>query len=82
MSAWLKSRGVTELLLMGLATDYCVKATVLDALAEGFHVRLVIDGCRGVNMMPGDDQRAIEAMQKAGAILVTSDRILSGGGVS
>ncbi len=82
MSAWLKSRGVTELLIMGLATDYCVKATVLDALAEGFHVRLVIDGCRGVNMMPGDDQRAIEAMQKAGAIMVTSDRVLSGGGVA
>ncbi len=78
LTRWLKSRQVTEVFVMGLATDYCVKATVLDALSEGFHVRLVTDGCRGVNVMSGDDVRAIEVMRKSGAVTVTLDEVLSG----
>ena len=66
----LKQRGVREVWIMGLATDYCVKFTVLDALEAGFEVRLVLDGCRGVNLQPGDVEKAIEDMRAAGAIIV------------
>ncbi len=64
---YLKGKRVESLFLLGLATDYCVKFTALDALAEGFAVSLVEDGCRGVNLTAGDDLRAIEAMRAAGA---------------
>ena len=51
---------------MGLATDYCVKATALDAAALGFRTHLIEDGCRGVNLHPGDVARALEEMKQAG----------------
>jgi len=63
----LRGSGVDELHVLGLATDYCVKFTVLDALAEGFRTVLRCDGCRAVNRTPGDGDRAILAMQEAGA---------------
>ena len=59
--------GVKVLLIGGLATDYCVKSTVLDALEHGFQVYLLIDAVRGVDVQPGNSQRAIEKMEKAGA---------------
>jgi nicotinamidase/pyrazinamidase len=55
---------------MGLATDYCVKYTVLDGLREGFRVRLIEEGCRGVELVAGDTERAVEEMRKAGGVLV------------
>ncbi|WP_286177353.1 bifunctional nicotinamidase/pyrazinamidase [Stieleria mannarensis] len=70
-----RRRGVEHLFAMGLATDYCVRATVLDALAEGFRVTLVVDGCRGVELETGDVQRSLEEMQAAGAVLVYSDDV-------
>jgi len=69
MSEWLKSRGVTELSVVGLATDYCVKFTVLDALREGFRVRVIAKACRGVNLVPGDVDRALAEMRDAGAVI-------------
>lgn len=66
LGEWLKAQGVTELHVAGVATDYCVKFTVLDALAEGFRVRLLLDACRGVNLQPGDVDRAVEEMRAAG----------------
>ena len=72
---WLKERGATELYVLGLATDYCVKFTVLDALDLGFTVSLVADGCRAVELQPGDGERAIAAMREAGATIITSDRV-------
>lgn len=69
LSAWLKSKNVTRLSVCGLATDYCVKFTVLDALREGFHVTLLTTACRGVNLTPGDTDRAIAEMHTAGAII-------------
>lgn len=69
MSEWLKSRGVTELSVVGLATDYCVKFTVLDALQEGFRLRVVAKACRGVNLVPGDVDRALADMREAGAVI-------------
>ncbi len=73
---YLRERSVEEICVLGLATDYCVQATVLDALREGLRVRLVTDGCRGVNLQSGDDQRALNAMRSSGAMLVTSDDLV------
>jgi nicotinamidase/pyrazinamidase len=66
---WLRANGVAEISVCGLATDYCVKFTVLDALREGFRVTLLCDACRGVNLAPGDVERAVSEMKKAGAII-------------
>jgi nicotinamidase/pyrazinamidase len=74
----LRDRGVDHLFVAGLATDYCVKNTVLDARREGFDVTVVEDAVRGVNVEPGDSERALEEMEAAGAHLATSSEILSG----
>lgn len=65
----LEQRQVSHLFAMGLATDYCVKFTVLDALDLGFQTSLIEAGCRGVNLQPGDVERAIEEMKQAGAAI-------------
>ncbi|MAE65165.1 MAG: nicotinamidase/pyrazinamidase [Phycisphaeraceae bacterium] len=62
----LRDRGVTDVAVMGLATDYCVKFTALDAADLGFTTSLIVEGCRGVDLQPGDCDRAIEAMREAG----------------
>ncbi|MDI6843676.1 MAG: bifunctional nicotinamidase/pyrazinamidase [Anaerosomatales bacterium] len=72
LDAYLRSHGVSELVVLGLATDYCVKATVLDALGLGFGVSVVRDGCRAVDVQPGDGDRAFEAMANAGARIIDS----------
>lgn len=59
--------GVQKIFVGGLATDYCVKHTVLDGVKEGFQVVLLEDAIRGVNLRPGDSERAIEEMIHAGA---------------
>ena len=66
-AAVLHDAGVTRLIVCGLATDYCVKATVLDALKEGFAVVVVKDGCRAVNVSPDDGEKALAEMAAAGA---------------
>jgi nicotinamidase/pyrazinamidase len=67
LADWLKERKCSDLTVIGLATDYCVKFTVLDALQLGFAVTLVEEGCRGVELSPGDCAAAIAAMRDAGA---------------
>jgi nicotinamidase/pyrazinamidase len=69
---YLKGRGASEIHLLGLATDYCVKFTALDAVRLGFRVALVEDGSRGVELQPGDVARAVEEMRKAGVEVVQS----------
>ncbi len=59
--------GIRHLYVGGLATDYCIKHTVLDALLRGFSVTLLIDAVRGVDLAPGDAERAIREMVTAGA---------------
>ena len=71
----LRERGVDRLFVTGLATDYCVKNTVLDALREGFDVTVVEDAIRGVEVEPGDSERAIAEMKAAGAELERSDAV-------
>ena len=63
----LRGRGVKRLFVGGLATDYCVKHTVLDGIKEGFQVVLLEDAIRGVDIQPGDSERAIAEMVRAGA---------------
>ena len=57
---------------MGLATDYCVKFTVLDALELGYKVYLIEDGCRGVNIFPDDSEKAVNEMKDRGAVIISS----------
>ena len=77
LHAYLRSQNVTDLVVMGLATDYCVKYTVLDALALGYRVQVVTDGCRAVNLKEGDDERAFAELAAAGAELTTAGAWLS-----
>lgn len=77
LADYLRERGFDELYILGLATDYCVQFTVLDALDLGFRVHVVTDGCRAVDLDAGDGQRAFAMMQVAGAALTTSAEILA-----
>lgn len=71
LPATLRTRGVRRLYVGGLATDYCVKATTLDALREGFEVFVLSDAIRAVDLKPGDGDRAIAEMREAGARFLT-----------
>jgi nicotinamidase/pyrazinamidase len=66
----LRASGVEEVWVGGLATDYCVKNTVLDALREGFKVKAVASAMRPVELNPGDGERAIEEMRQGGAEII------------
>ena len=72
----LRSNGVKRLYVAGLATDYCVRATVLDGVSRGYEVYVCTDGVRAVNVDPMDGEKALNEMSRAGAYLVTSDEIL------
>ncbi len=72
---FLKARNVTDVFIAGLTTDYCVKFTALDGVALGFRVHVIRDGCRGVNLNPGDVAAAIAEMEKAG-VQITDSRAL------
>ena len=74
---YLRGKGVTDVYVAGLATDYCVKFTVLDAVKLGFRAHLMEDACRGVNLQPGDAAAAIAEMRDAGAQVVHSRQILN-----
>lgn len=65
----LRAAGTRRVWVGGLATDYCVRATVLDALRLGFGVTVLTDAIRGVDVTPGDGARALAEMQAAGAVL-------------
>ena len=67
---FLKGRGVDEVWLLGLATDYCVRFSAQDALSLGFRTHVIEDGCRAVDLKPGDGERALSAMTNAGAKIV------------
>ena len=71
LDEWLSRHEIKLLVVVGLATDYCVKFTALDALSLGYEVTVITDGCRGVNLHPQDSLRAFQDMSAAGATLMT-----------
>jgi nicotinamidase/pyrazinamidase len=66
----IRERNITQLYVCGLATDYCVNATAIDAIRLGFETRVLAHLCMPVNLRAGDGQRAIEQMQSAGVQVV------------
>jgi nicotinamidase/pyrazinamidase len=72
---YLKGRGATDVFVLGLATDYCVKFTALDARKLGFRTILVEDASRGVELQRGDVERAIGEMKRAGVTVLQSEDI-------
>ncbi len=68
----LQTLNIKHLYILGIATDYCVKFTVLDALLLGYQVTVITDGCRGVNIQNDDSEKALEEMQAKGATLIDS----------
>lgn len=74
----LKESGATDVAVGGLATDYCVKATVLDLLKNGFKAHLILDACAGVNIKSDDSKDAIAEMAASGAVVwETADAYLA-----
>ena len=65
----LREAGITDVVVTGLATDYCVKATALDAAALGYHTTLLTDAVAAVNLQPGDGDAALDEMRAAGVLL-------------
>lgn len=77
LAEYLLESGVTTVYIVGLATDYCVKFTALDARRLGFETYLIEDGCRGVNLLPEDVQNSITEMQAAGVKIIQSSDLLN-----
>jgi nicotinamidase/pyrazinamidase len=73
LASKLHQQGVQELVVGGLATDYCVKNTVLDALKNGFKVKALENAIRAVDLQQGDGERAIEEMRVAGAEIISTN---------
>ncbi len=74
----LKVSNIQKVYFWGIATDHCVKAGILTACKLGYKVYIVIDACRAVNANPGDEQKAIDEMKAAGAIITTTEEIING----
>ncbi|HWK26506.1 MAG TPA: nicotinamidase [Solirubrobacter sp.] len=70
LDALLRERAITDVTVVGLATDYCVKNTALDALRSGFGVTVDRGAVRGVEVRPGDAERALDEVRAAGAVIV------------
>ena len=77
LGEWLKANGVTDVFVCGLATDYCVKFTALDAVKFGFKTHFIEDASRGVNLQRDDVKSAIAEMNRAGIAIVQSADILN-----
>ena len=71
----LKKQNIDTLYIVGLATDYCVKFTVLDALSLGYKVIVIKDGCQGVNLSPEDSKLAFSKMKEKGAEITASTKL-------
>ena len=76
LEAYLRRHGVTEIYLMGLATEHGVRHSALDGVKLGFKVRLVEDGCRGMDLQPGDVDRALAEMQSVGVKIIRSHELV------
>lgn len=72
---YLRKNQIQDLYVCGLATDYCVKATVLDAIENGFHTYVITDAVAAVNVEKGDDRKALNEMYLKGCTLIKSEEI-------
>jgi nicotinamidase/pyrazinamidase len=77
LTQYLRERRVGRTYVLGLATDYCVKATALDAVGLGFETFLIADACRGVDLVAGDVERAIDDMRQQGVQVIQSADVRS-----
>ena len=77
LGEWLKSRKINQVFVCGLATDYCVRFTALDAVQSGFETHFIEDASRGVNLRPDDVPNAIAEMTQAGVTVVQSADLLA-----
>lgn len=77
LAEYVRSRNLTDVYIAGLATDYCVKFTALDGRTLGLNVFVIEDGCRGVDLNPGDSAAALDQMRAAGVRVVTSDDLVT-----
>jgi len=78
----LRDHDTDQVYVCGLATDYCVRASAIDACREGFGVTVVEDAVRAVDVNPGDGERAFQDMREAGARIATSDEVLARAGAA
>lgn len=76
MASYLKDNEVTDIYIIGLATDYCVKYSALDARKLGFNTYVIEDACKGINLESGDIEKAIDEMREAGVIVLKSSDII------
>lgn len=76
LAEYLKAQDITDVYVLGLATDYCVKFTALDSVMAGFSTHLVADGCKAVNLQPDDGQKALDEMSEAGVEIIDSAKLL------
>jgi nicotinamidase/pyrazinamidase len=72
LAHYLEKRGIKDIYIIGLALDYCVKYSTLDARQLGLNTHVILDGCRGIELEPGDIGRALDEMKRAGAVLLKS----------
>jgi nicotinamidase/pyrazinamidase len=78
LESYLRERGVTDVYIAGLATDYCVKYSALDGIELGFNIHVIADACRGINIFAADDAEvALNEMRTAGVQVITSDQIFT-----
>lgn len=76
LADFLKKKGVKDVSFVGLATDYCILFSVLDALALGFQTTVIRDACKAINLQPGDEEKAVKKMQAQGANIIFSSELL------
>jgi nicotinamidase/pyrazinamidase len=75
LADYLKKRSIKDIYLMGLALDYCVKYSALDARQLGLNTYVIVDGCRGIELESGDISRALNEMKRVGAVLLKSTEL-------
>jgi nicotinamidase/pyrazinamidase len=75
LAHYLEERSIKDIYLIGLALDYCVKYSALDARQLGLNTHVILDGCRGINLEPGDIDRALDEMKRVGAVLLKSNEL-------
>ena len=75
LAHYLENRGIKDIYLMGLALDYCVKYSTLDGGELGLNTHVIVDGCRGIELEPGDIDRALDEMNRCGATTLKSSEL-------